>query len=136
MAVTWHCDICGKPTYVNPPVEQVTEIRDMTYEVPEVDPETGEVQVDAQGLPKKKPVTIKQQVPKMTKIKRQHPFTGDVEDIEVPEMKDLAERAYIVQLTVGPEQVQKDFCKECMTKHVLPEAKALWDKLAAIRSNE
>jgi hypothetical protein len=72
--------------------------------------------------------------PKMCKMKRQHHVTGDVQDIEVQEHKDLYPRTFIVGLTVGNEYVQRDLCKECFLKFVKPEAKALWDNLAGLGS--
>lgn len=119
--VTWKCDICGKDTFVNPPTEPQFEERMVKVAVKGKDGETYEVEVP-------------QTLPKMAKMKRQHLHTGEIEDVDVQEILDLAPRTYIINLTVGPEAVQRDFCKECLKEHVMPEVQALWDKLAAIGS--
>lgn len=104
MAVTWHCDICSKPTYVNPPFEYLFI-------------------TDKDG----------NKIPKMSKMKQQNPYTGEIETVKIQDMKDLRPRAYIVRLSVGKEIIQKDFCKEHLD-NVLPEIKALWNKLEKIKS--
>jgi hypothetical protein len=121
--VTWTCDICGKPTHVNPPVEPQWEERQVPVEMPDPNDPT-----------KVTIVHVPQRLPKMAKMKQQNAFTGEIEDVDVQETKDLAPRTWIVSLSVGQDQIQKDFCKECLTEHVLPAAQALWDKLAAIKS--
>ncbi|GEM_PF-3420888 len=135
MATYWICDICGKQTLVNPPTEQVVE--EVTREIQV--PSTVEKEVVEAGQKRMKKTvefqtqTVTEKIPKMAKMKRQDPFTGEVQDVDVPELKDLKPRAYLVNLNVGHEMIQKDFCKECLEK-VMPEVQALWDKLASIKS--
>jgi len=116
MSVTWVCDICGKQTFINPPVEFLTEEKEFKTK-------------DEKGKTKK----IKQTVPKMATMKRQNSQTGKIEDVPIQDMKDLKPRTYIVRLEIGRELIQKDFCKECLGK-VLPEIKQLWNKLESIKS--
>lgn len=71
--------------------------------------------------------------PKIIKVKVQNQYTGEIEQQDQPEFEDLEPRAYIVRLNCGSESIQKDFCKECLKK-IMPEVKALYNKLESIKS--
>jgi len=73
--------------------------------------------------------------PIIAEIRQQNSFTGKIEKIKYIKQKDLYPRAIIVKLSVGRESIQKDFCEECVKK-VLPEAEALFEKLANIQDTE
>jgi hypothetical protein len=123
----FHCDICGKETSVNPPTETVMEDREVEYEVPDIDPN------DVEGTRNRtKKMSITQKLPKIAKMKRQNPFTGTIENIDVPMMRDLKDRAYILQLSIGHEAVQRDFCHDCLKAEIMPIVQPLWDRLALI----
>lgn len=107
MANTFQCDICSKTTHIYPPFEHVFEDKETEY-----------------GVVK---------IPVMSTAKRQNQFTGEVEDIQVQKIRFLKPRAHIIRLDVAGEEVQRDFCEDCV-KEVLPEVQKLWDKLASIRS--
>lgn len=116
MALVWKCDICNKDTYINPPTEPDIEFK--------------EVEVKLQD----KTETIKQPIQKKAKMKRQNIYTGDIEEIEIPLMKDLKPRTIIINLKAGAETIQKDFCMDCYQKHVSKEVSKLWKKLEGIKS--
>ena len=107
MAVAWKCDVCGKDTHVNPPVVQVFETQKIGDKVFDV--------------------------LKMQKLQTMNFVTGEMEEQNVPVVKDLKPRAHIVKLNAGQQIVQRDFCDECL-QSIMPELKALWDKLAAVGS--
>ncbi len=118
----WNCDLCGKDTFINPPTQTVMEEREFTIDVP---------QVDKDGkLKEPKKITQKAVLPKVAKAKRQNHETGNIEEYDVPLVKDLKPRAYIVQMHVGYENITRDFCKDCLKN--IPEIQALWDVLAKI----
>ena len=127
MSVLWHCDLCGQSTHVNPPTEQMFEEREIVVDTPEIKIVDGKQVLD---MVKKK---VTQKVPKIAKMKRQNMHTREVEEIDIPMMKDLAPRAYLMRIMVGSDELQRDFCKDCLDS-VMPEFKALWDKLEQIKS--
>lgn len=127
MAAVWHCDNCGEPTLVNPPTEPIFEEKEIVEKVPTTVMKDGKKEVVWE---EKKTV---HKIPKVGKAKRQDPFTGEVEEIDVPEVRDLKPRAYLINLSVGQEIIQKDFCKKCLDE-VLPEIQALWNKLESYKS--
>jgi len=143
MSVAWACDICGKSTHINPPVEyQFTEEKVMVPTGKEVEKE---FEVPDPKDPRKKikqmmktieVVNVEQVVrkPKMAVMKRQNHQSGEIEDIPIQEIKDLEPRAFIVRLTLGQEQVQRDFCRDCLEKEIVPHVKHVWDMLAKIGS--
>jgi len=135
MSTAFHCDICGKSTYLHPQSEPIfeeitTEVK-LPYTVEIEDPNQPGVMIKTIEY---RVETQTQKVPKITYFKRQNINTGDIENVPIQDIKDLQPRAYLVRLNLGQETIQKDFCKECL-KDVLPDAQALWDKLAAIKSN-
>lgn len=104
--ITFHCDSCGLETFFNPPTEQVTKEEVHEYNVP--DP-------DNPGQMKKEKRTVK--VPEMTFMRMQDPNgSGAMIDQPIPKMKDLKPRAWRVQLRVGQESIDRDFCKKCLDK--------------------
>lgn len=127
MSVLWHCDLCSKATHVNPPTQQVFEEREIEVDTPEIKIVDGNQVLD---MVKKK---VTQKVPKLAKMKRQNLYTREVEEIDIPMMKDLSPRTYIMRVMVGSDEIQRDFCLECLDS-VMPEFKALWDKLEKIKS--
>jgi len=120
--IKWHCDICGKPTYVNPEIKPLFDEIEEEIPVPKVNLEN---KTNPVVWEKKK---VKKQIPVMHKVKTQNATTGKMEEKEVQKFEDLQPRAYIVQLRVGGETVQKDFCKECLDRVVRPLLKPVWDK--------
>lgn len=107
--VKWHCDICGKAGSVNPRSKPMTkEVEKTVIEPTQVFGET-------------KKRTIKQQIPLTTVIRRQNNQTGKLERHEIPLMEDLENRAIIVSLNAGMENIQKDFCKECFEEEIKPK---------------
>lgn len=144
MGLKWNCDICGKPTFMNPPVEPVTEEKEVEVDVPAfkevevedtiIDPKTGnEKKVKRmQGKFVTEKVKKKVLVQKKVKQRKQNPETGKIEIIDYPEYKDLEPRCYIIKLRVGMEHVQRDVCKECM--ETIPHLKELWKHLEGMES--
>lgn len=142
--VNWKCDMCGKDTQVNPPTKPVTEKKTVVVDIPDPDhvktlSQEDQTRLMAEYVAKTykgptKELKHEQDVPVMKTMKRQNAQTGEIEDIPVQEIKDLSPRTYITQLTVGPEMIQKDFCKDCLTKEILPILQPLWDKLASVKS--
>lgn len=131
MASTFHCDCCGKITYLNPPTKQVMEDKEVTVQYQDV------AMVDEKPIMVLKTKTVIQSVPATTIMRRQHHQSGDVEEVQIPLIEDLKPRTYIVRLSIGGELIQKDFCKECIEKPNIKSAiKMLWDSLAAIKSVE
>ena len=106
-----HCDICGKTTYLSPPTEMVFKtIKD----------ENG----------------VEYKVPETSKIRRENPHTKKMETLDVPKMKDLEPRSYLVQLHVGQtEYIQRDFCFECLEK-IKKDVKGFWDFLENIKPRD
>ncbi len=129
MAVKWNCDICGKPTQVNPPVKPIMDT--VMVSVPAVDPATKQPKLDKAGKPVM--VEVPREVQRKGKQKMQDLATGLVRVVDVPAFEDLAPRTFIVRLGIGQETIQRDVCRECLPQ-VLPEAKALWDKLEGMVS--
>lgn len=124
MSMAHKCDCCGKATKLNPPVEYVFKKGEKKIEVPEVDKD---------GKQTGKMVEHVIEVPEYEQTIRrsQDPLSGKVVDQEVPTVKDLEERAFLVNLSVGGEYVHRDFCRECLDKEILPVLKPLFDKLAS-----
>lgn len=107
MATLWKCDVCGKETHIYPPTEPIIET------VPHPNDPNQTIQVQK---------TVKQ--------KRQNMY-GQVEEIDIPAVKFLSEKAYLVILQVGDEQVKRDFCYDCLIK-LLPTIKQTWNMLENI----
>lgn len=59
------------------------------------------------------------------------PFTNEITSKKVNKVKDLLPRTHIVKLNAGQQIIQRDFCGECVD--TIPEIKALWDVLKAIK---
>ena len=103
----FHCDVCGKATFINPPARPVFE-----------DKKVGEKVIKA---------------PKMQTLRSINFSTGEMVDQAVPVMEDLKPRAHLIKLNAGQQSIMRDFCEECLDKHVMPEVRALWDKLEKIK---
>lgn len=99
MSVKWMCDKCGIPTHLDPPREHVIE-RFEKVRVPSNDPKIEKYQ--------------NQPIPKMETKKTLDPISKKMVDVSVPVMKDLEERTYIVELRIGQDRIQRDFCKKCL----------------------
>lgn len=123
--ITNNCDICGKETFFAPKQEAVMETVQVPISVPDPD-KPGQT----------KTVEIPQERPKMTTRKVQDNITGAIKEVPTAEMKDLQERAYYFQLTMGGEYCIRDFCRECLMNEIMPLARPLWDKLASISEKE
>lgn len=102
------CDNCGTDTMVNPPTRPIFD---------ELENEDGEI--------------IKK--PRIAMMQRQDPSTGDMIEVPVQVLEDLKPRAFIIQLRVGWETIQKDFCKTCLDE-LKPEIRKLWERLESIKS--
>lgn len=114
-----HCDICGKETFINPPSETV--MVEVEKEVPSF--------VGGKWVNEKR--TIK--VPEMTTMKVIDPHgSGKLIDHEIPKTKDLKPRMWRVQLRVGQESIDRDFCKDCLDKHLKSDLAKLRDLLEGI----
>lgn len=142
--VQWNCEGCENSGLLSPPQEPVW-VQDGEIEVPEKD-ESGKLVYDEvdlfddYGRPVKdedgKQVKTKKQrkkkQPKMVnlkrKSKRQDSVTGQFKEVEVPEMKDLATRIYMVQMRVGEESVQRYVCKSCLDT-LIPFLKPVKERL-------
>jgi len=96
MALSWHCDICGRRTHVNPPTEPMYE---------EV------VKKDADG----KATKVKQPIQSIMRVQDMN--TGKVNEIQVVKQQDLEPRTVIVRLQVGQETIQRDLCMKCLKSH-------------------
>lgn len=99
MSVKWICDSCGIPTHLDPPKEQVID------------------RVERVRLPNSDPNVEKFQnvnIPKTVKHKTLDPISKKMVEIDVPLMRDLEERTYIVELRIGQDRIQRDFCKKCL----------------------
>lgn len=108
MGMSFHCDDCGVETFINPPTEQVVEEQMQEYTV--IDTETN----------KPKTRTRLMNVPVMTKMRTQDPHDPKKTiEVEIPKMKDLKPRYWRVQLRVGQEVIDRDFCKPCLDKSEL-----------------
>lgn len=116
MANKWHCDRCGKETFISPRMEPVM--------VPATD-DKGQPLVDADNKPILKQATVK--------TSRQHPVTGEITQVQVPAFKDLQERVYIVRVVVNDESVQRDLCRTCLDK-LMPQLKAAREALVGLGS--
>lgn len=90
------CDECGEECYINPPTELV-------YEPTPKKDEKGVLQLQ------KKPV--------MVDVPTHNPATGKIEKRTVQATRDLKLRCYIVRLSLGLQQAQKDLCEHCYKKH-------------------
>ena len=144
MGLSWKCDICGKQTFMNPPVEPVTEEKEFEVDVPDmqtvevedtiIDPKTKkEIKVKREQTKfVTKKVVQKKLVQKMVKQRKQNPETGKIEIVDYPAYRDLKPRCYIIKLRVGMEHVQRDVCKECMDK--IPHLKELWKHMEGMES--
>lgn len=85
-------------------------------------------------VPKSEPV-FEDGVPKTVTMKRQNPETGAVENVAIPECRDLQPRNYIVSVRAGSERVQRSFCHCCLDL-VRTELQALWMKLETQKGHE
>lgn len=114
-----HCDICGKETFINPPTEPViTEVEQeyTTYE-------------DSKAVIR----TRKIQVPEMTVMKVNDPHgSGKLIDHPIPKTRDLKPRMWRVQLRVGQECIDRDFCKECLDEYFKGDLSNLRNRLEQI----
>lgn len=119
MANKWNCDDCGIETTLNPEREPVPDMDN-----PVIDPKTKKPLINQKTG---KPVYHQ----KLKKQKYQHPITGEMIEREIPEFRDLQERAYIVRLKIGDEVIQRDFCKKCLDKR-LPDFKATFESLEKV----
>ena len=132
--IAWHCDNCKKSTWMNPPSEQVFEDVTEMIQVP-----VKQVVKDKNGNESVKetiqdtPVTKK--VPVMTKIRRQNPQTGKIEFVEVPKIRYQKPKTILVQMRIGDETIQKDFCEGCYKAMIAKKAESLWLFLEKIESN-
>ena len=117
-----HCDICGVETFINPPTKPIT--REETQEYFVFDETT------------KKRVAQKRtiQVPEMTFMRMQDPTDcSKMIDQPIPKLEDLKPRMWRVQLRVGQECIDRDFCKECLDKHFRSELASLRGKLEEVK---
>lgn len=120
--IKFNCDICGKETFINPPTEQVFVEQEFEYDVPD--------QENPSKLKKEKKLV---KVPEMTVMRMQHPNDpNQVLEQKIPKLKDLKPRMWRVQLRVGQESVDRDFCKECLDKEFKSDLACLRDKLESI----
>lgn len=124
----FRCDICGKETMVNPPIERLMEDKKIERDVPYTvtNPKTKEKKL----LYKRE--TVIQKVPKMSIMKRMNAQTGAIEEVPVPATRDLKPRAIIVSLSVGNEVIQRDFCVECFDKKIKKKMKGAWNLLEKV----
>jgi len=133
----WHCDICCKETFLNPPTEPQFDEVPVEIDEPVLDAK-GNVTEDpdnpGKAVLRKK--TIIQKTPRMGIMKQQDVFTGKVVDVPVQVQKDLALRAIIVKIKVGYDSIQRDFCPTCLENYCGPEVKALWQKLEKLAGIE
>ena len=107
----FHCDICGKTTYINPPTAVATKI----------------VMHEGQGV----------EVTDTTTIKRQNLYTSEIENIEIPKLVELKPKALIISLSAGDENIRKDFCRDCYAKSSIRRAvDMLWIELEKVNSVE
>lgn len=132
MAVIWHCDLCGKNTWVNPPSEQVTKEVEEVVNLPVKILKEKDGKKYAEETMQEH--VVKKQVPVTTRMRRQNMNTGNIDLIDVPKLKYLREKTVILQLRVGDETIQKDFCIDCYRDQVSPLADSLWKKLQSIES--
>ena len=139
MSLSWHCDICGKSTHVNPPSKQKMEQREVETEIPitetkKVKDKEGNVTEVHIATGKKQKIRTKAPFPVMRKFRRQNPSTGNVDIIDVPALEYLAPRTVLVSLKTGDENIQKDFCEDCYNSKVKLKVEALWKELELIKS--
>lgn len=107
MANVFKCDICGKETLLYPPFKH----------------KTNKVTMDGATV----------EVPATKKVKRQNFHTGKIEIVEVPDVEYIKPPTIIVKLQVAGEEIQKDFCEDCVKK-IKGNIDALWDVLEGIDS--
>lgn len=120
--ITFNCDICGIETFINPPVEQAYREMEQEYTVP--DPENP-------GTLKTEKRTIK--IPEMTVMRTQDPHNPNrTIEQKIPKLLDLKPRMWRVQLRIGQECIDRDFCKDCLDKNLRGELAHLRDVLEAI----
>jgi len=114
-----HCDICGKETFINPPTEPImVDVERMV-----------DVYVDGNWVKEKKLV----KVPETTIMKITDPHgSGKLIDHEIPKTRDLKPRMWRVQLRVGQESIDRDFCKDCLGEYFKGDLASLRDKLESI----
>lgn len=114
-----HCDICGKETFVNPQTEQIlTEVEQDFHSI-----------VEGKRVVEKKKV----KVPEMTIMKIMDPHgSGKFIDHKIPKTRDLKPRMWRVQLRVGQECIDRDFCKECLDEYFKSDLSSLRDRLEKI----
>ncbi len=122
MAVSWICDLCGKPGVIHPRTEPIMQKKTVSVEVP--DPKNPKERIQKK---------VTRDVPVTTTIRRQNTQSSRVETVEIPQMKDLEPRAILVLLQFGMENVQKDFCIDCYDKHIKKHVEPLFDVLCKIQ---
>lgn len=127
MAICWNCDICGKSTFVNPPSKQSFREDEVEVSIPVKVLKDNAV---VESVQKQK---VKKLVPETVKIRRQN-ASGDIEQVEIPKLIFEKEKTVILQLRVGDENIQKDFCQACYKKHLSEDVNNLWLKLEQIKS--
>lgn len=115
-----NCDICGVETFINPARE---------YEFKR---EKRVIKFTEEGSGEEKEMEVEHQEPVMSTVQRMNPFSGIIEEKPVHKSKDLQERSYYLQLTLGGEYVIRDVCRKCLDEHIMPLARPLWDKLASL----
>jgi len=122
--VQWNCEDCDNSGLLAPPQEPIM-IQQGELEVPDVDKDGKLIYElidgkDEKGKPIKisKPKTkkIPHMVHKRIKVLRQEPVTAKMHEIEVPAMKDLANRIFMTQIRIGEEVVTRYLCKGCVDK--------------------
>lgn len=132
MSVVFHCDICGIDTYVNPPSRQAFEEveEDVFLPVSVIEEINGE-KIVKKSTQKQ---TVKAKKPLTAKHRRQNISTGKVETLEIPKLEYEKRKTVIVQLKVGDETLQKDFCHDCYQKQIKFCAEKLFNVLAEVES--
>lgn len=134
MSNRWNCDLCGKQTFMNPAAKPVFEQQGVKT-VPRLDPETKKPLVKiVDGKPELLVDEVPNMVPVMEKMRRQNLHNGTIEEIPVQKIEYLEEPAVLVKLKVGHENIQRDFCRECLNKYCGAEIKQLMDKLWTIQA--
>jgi len=124
--LSWKCDICGKDTYVNPPMEPAFEDVEVEKKIPYTKTVKGEkVLVYKTGM-------VVERRPVMTTMHRQNPFTGEIEECAVQKMIFKKDLALLLNLLVGNESFQRDFCVDCYNIHIRPLVEPLFNKMRSI----
>lgn len=129
----WNCEGCPASGLLQPPTEPIME-DGKEIDVPVTD-ENGQPVIEMvkdpktkKEVPKVKMTKKNVQKNKLVKVKQQDPVTGQIRVVEVPAHKDLAPRIYRVSITLGNEQINRFFCKDCLKKRH-DKLKAAWDAI-------